>query len=465
MKSALSLSGRVTVSVIGGKTVSSKNLILNTGLNAIATTAIADIFKWCARGTGATANKEAVVGSAYTLSASLSTLTRASGTRDFTAADVGKLVVNQDGKQSQITALDLTTPLTKVIISESSHETLVNYTEKTISLYDIERTALDAEIDRTEQCSATLGENGYTDAAGVRTLKRTFIFPPQPEESEAVTGDYSWAATTVTRTTGTRDFTAADVGKYIRFASGVFCKISSFTNATTVTVDRGAGSAVTAAIELLGWVEYGEVGFSATETDPINIRARLEDGSGASTPVRVIGQTPETPGQQLKVTYELEVSVSPATITPAAALPITGGTSGMFSSTSATSVIEFLSLSSIESDGDTNTASAILEPAFAGAMALSSVTSALIAMNGPDRSPGAASVDLENAPYSADSFQIASSGTFGLTEAVATNWKTLGIYDPQIPRFAMTFFFASVQKKDGNHSLTIVFQKSWGRKF
>jgi hypothetical protein len=51
-------------------------------------------------------------------------------------------------------------------------------------------------------------------------------------------GTYSQAGTTVTRVTGTRDFTSGDVGKLIKWTTGEEAKITAFTNATTVTVNK-----------------------------------------------------------------------------------------------------------------------------------------------------------------------------------------------------------------------------------
>ena len=53
--------------------------------------------------------------------------------------------------------------------------------------------------------------------------------------------------------------------------------------------------------------------------------------------------------------------------------------------------------------------------------------------------------------------------TFEITDAIATNWRSLGLYDTDTEQFAFTWLFAANQKKDGEHTLTIRFRKSWAR--
>lgn len=78
-------------------------------------------------------------------------------------------------------------------------------------------------------------------------------------------GTYSQTGTTVTRTTGTRDFISGDVGKLIRFADGTERKITAFTDATTVTV--ATAGAVTAQAILIYRVNQIHLGaYKATGT-------------------------------------------------------------------------------------------------------------------------------------------------------------------------------------------------------
>jgi hypothetical protein len=69
------------------------NLILDRGLDILATIPICDYFKVCAKGTGTGATSEDVADTnTYSQTGPDLTLTRTAGTRDFTSADVGKLI-------------------------------------------------------------------------------------------------------------------------------------------------------------------------------------------------------------------------------------------------------------------------------------------------------------------------------------------------------------------------------------
>lgn len=444
-----------------------KNLLLSRGMNSIAEMPFADLFLFASIGTGTTSNKitPSTSGTANLYTLTGSTLTRnASPTtpRDFVADDVGRLVLNEDGEQCIIDAYVSATEVSVVAVGSGS---LTNYTNKTAVIYLVEQEYLENEIARTGTYSSVSGENGYSDASNVRTLKRTFVFSPEAENKETVTGSYSWASTTVTRTSGARDFVAADVGKYIAFSATEYAVIESITSVTDVEVDR-TGTA-TGSIEIYGGATYGEIGFSELETldEKLNIRVRIEDGSGNSDPVFVLGENPETGGQQLKVTYELSVSVGPSTTQTTPAAPINDPLAIMSASKAGKHVIEALSLSDIENDGDTGTSFAILEPSIAGALALSTIKTALSPLDGPDRSSGAAYVEMENDAYVPDSHQIISVGEFESNDAIGDNWWSMGIYDIESARFAFTFLFNAKQRKTGENSLTVRFLKSWEREF
>lgn len=468
---AYGVKGRVKVDVIDhtGRVVRERpwqrNLILDQGLNNLADLYFAELFEYAAAGTGTTATKEEVdAANSYSLSGTV--LTRTAGTRDFTGADVGKLVRRADTPFTEaiITAI---TDVDEVEVRAVGQTSLANYTAKDIILYSVQQTGLDAEFgDRTNDYSATTGDNGTTDADEVRTLKRTFIFPAVPEQLESPGGGdvFEQAGTTVTRTAGTRDFTSNDVGKYIYFLTAqVLTKIVSFTGPTEVEV---ADSATIAGqfIELYGFVAYGEVGFSAESAagNNLNIRVRLEDGAESSDPAIVEGENPETPGQQLRVTYEMEITVSPSTSQAGTAL-ITDPGNVMSGNKNGNFTIEHLALSAVDNDGGTNTEYATLEPAEAAEAGLSADTAALVPLDGPDRSEGAVSVALEADAYVADSFTRTYEGTFGINDAIGSAWRILGLFDLNSETFPFLFRFTANQNKDASHALTVRFRKTWNR--
>lgn len=328
-------------------------------------------------------------------------------------------------------------------------------------------------ISRTSVTSSVTGENGKTDnlTTGERTLTRTFVFAPEPEyieyRSSDDSGTFTWSSTSVTRTAGARNFTNADVGKYLKFSTNEFCKITARSSNTVVTVDRSPAVTITngTVTALYGGRSYDGILFSDSDNPDTNanIIVRLEDVSGNSDPVFILGPNPEFPGQQLKVTYICKATVGPIVATGRAVAGISDPANVMSSNKFGTSVVEAIALSSIADSGETLTDFDVLEPAVAGAVALSPSFVALDPLSGPDRGAGSQSVSMEAAGYTNGDFSKLYEGTFGINDAIATNWRTLGIFDVNSLAFAFTWLFESAQIKTGEVIIVIRFRKSWNR--
>lgn len=102
------------------------------------------------------------------------------------------------------------------------------------------------------------------------------------EEPDAGTHAYTWNTTTLTRTAGTRDFTAGDVGKLIKFTQGSTVRISkivSYSSATVVTMAL-SGSSVAGGDIIFYDVE--QVGMD-TEPEHTVLGVALTKTSGSST--------------------------------------------------------------------------------------------------------------------------------------------------------------------------------------
>lgn len=480
-KCGCSIRGRYKIAVLqDGVEISSRdwrpNLLLNQGLDRLGSSPdqpdlvgvpFADLFKWAARGTGDEITKEEVTGS-YTLSGG-GVVTRTSGARDFTADDVGKLLRRSTTPFNEAMIVSFTNATTIDVEPVGTFGVPGTFTTEPIELYSVSQVGLEAELGaRTDTYSQIAGENGTTDGtagnANKRTLKRTFLFPEEGEVDEVVTGTYSQTTTVVTRVTGARDFTADDETKYIKFADNTVAKITNFTSATTVTVDRSATVAAQA-ITLYGYVTYGELGFSDVETagDNLCIRVRLQTGGGVFEPIQILGANPETSGQQLKVTYEMEISVFPNAVTATSAADISDPDNSMSSNKNGTAVVEALALSVIDADGGTDISAASLEPFSGGSIGLSPSTAALVAIGDVDRGDGAEYVEMTPVAYVDGTYTRVYEGRFELNDAIATNWKIMGIYDPDTETFPFAWRFAVNQSKSGENSLTLRFRKTWNR--
>lgn len=535
----LGLTGRVIAEVInGGKTVQGpiivKNLWLDQGLDNAASHPICELFEFAVKGTGNDITKEDLTGTAntYSIPNNSSLLTRAAGTRDFTLADVGKLVRFTNGKEFHITGLN---SVTEVSVSPPASPAI---TALKITLYSVQQVALETEIGRTNTFSVIPGDNSTTTVTNVRTFKRTFIFDGEDTVSEVVaatnlytqtgtiinrtagtrdftpgdigktvtfrnsgqvttiigftdatevfagtnvdapegpitltkdsglidpdlTGLYTRAGTTVTRTVdGGRSFSAADVGKVIRFMTDeVEAKITAYTDATHVTVDV-SGTLPAQHINFYGFTDYTEIGFSHTDEfgDNLNIRVLL------SSALRALRSTPLRASDQVKVTYECTLTVTPsAPVALNLSTLISDPGNAMSGNKNGSYVIETFATSTVAADGSTDVSLVDLEPYYLGYAGLSLDTAALDAFSGKIRENSLATTPMESVDYNEGTFTRVYSGTFGLNEAINNNWRSLMIVDPESRLAAFTFLYTVVQHKDGEHTFTIAFRKTWGR--
>jgi len=171
-QSAIGLSGRVKLRVrqagrIIRETPWRKNLILDAGLNLIATTRFADCFLFCCAGTS---NLPVEDTPSATATWSGTTVTASAST--FTTNDVGKLIVFATGQQAYVTGF---TDATHVTVSVSN--TIPAATA--FVLWRVNQTTLGAEVMRTNNYSQNVGDNATTAAGPSVTLQRTYLFPEE----------------------------------------------------------------------------------------------------------------------------------------------------------------------------------------------------------------------------------------------------------------------------------------------
>lgn len=230
------------------------NLILDVGMDAVALTPWFTQLTYGVAGSGTTDTREAVTGAYFQ---SGTTVTRGSGPRDFTAADVGKLIKFASGEESRISAF---TSATVVTVVESR-----TVASTSITLYDVGQVRLTTETKRSNTYpvfnfdDGTAAQTTILDPANAKiTLRRTYDFTAEvgavsyteigvsPANSiSAPNGTFAQSGTAVTRSTGTGTFSSADVGRVIKWASGQEAVITVYDSSTSVTVDRS--QSVTAA--------------------------------------------------------------------------------------------------------------------------------------------------------------------------------------------------------------------------
>lgn len=208
-------------------------------------------------------------------------------------------------------------------------------------------------------------------------------------------------------------------------------------------------------------VTYNEIGFSnlSAAGDNLNIRIKLATGVALDGPVGI------TPGQRLKTTYEMDISVSPSSVTAVnLSSIITDAGNDMSANKNSSVVIETFATSKISTAGATDGTLADLEPSVEGFMALSSDTTA-IAFNGNAQR----NANVDYVPLSFESDYIDGSysrkfvGTFDLEDSNRIDLRSLFLYNAVTTNAVLTHLFVANQKKDSNHSLTIEFTKTWNR--
>ena len=506
-----------------------RNLIMDQGLDKLATMPICDLFLHALVGLGSTSNESAQKPGQYLLS-SIGTVSKDTGAIDFTSADVGLIMKFVSGGTTFYSRVKTLVSASQVTISPRPSSLLL----ATCTPLRNQQTALDREFARSNTYSQAAGDNiTQSPSAGVRTHRRVFVFAPFTQATETRDFTCSAASGTVTITAGAGRFDTSDIGKTLFFrtarAEGVITNVA--TDGTTCTInnnnvytsqqvillglkdenlggiyrqDNGSGAAgsivtrvsgsrdfrpsdvgkklyfVTANVDatitgytsptvvtvsvsrlltpqaatLHGYMDVREVGFSETGTVGSNLNIRIP----LPAPVRVMGATPASPSEQLKVTYTMTVSVGP--IPPASVSP--GGIiSGGFNAGSAQHAIENVQLSTINPNGTTNATETDLEPFDESHLALTTDGQALVGGTGVSRNQNVVLTPLVGASYTPGSFTRTYTGAFPPTEGTRTDWRGIMLYNPVTQRPGYTFLFTVAQAKPSDYNLSLTFTKSW----
>lgn len=328
---------------------------------------------------------------------------------------------------------------------------------------------------------------------------------PTRDDSGAVTASQS--GTTVTASAGF--FAVGDVGKLLKYDSGAEARITGYTSTTVVTVGTSATVAtslftlyrvnqiglaseskrtstyltgtgncgytdggtpgVTALTRTLkrtfdftaevGNVNYSEIGISWTASVGNNLFSRILFEGGAVTVLT---------GQQLRIVYELEVTLSPSITAVSRTAAITG-----WAASDGTELIQSLSLSYMDTLGVTQTfGGAALEPSQQTFAFLSTVSTALAA---PGSSVSRATTSFNNktlvpSSYAAGSFTLDKSATFAVGEANRNDWRSMGIGPNDggagtsaATNNALVLLFSGPNEKLNTHTLAVTWRFTWGR--
>lgn len=234
-----------------------RNLILDSGLDRVATMAWAAIFTHAVIGTGTTPTKRD--SGAVTFTRSGAVVTASAGF--FVADDVGRLLKLDSGEEMYVTAY---TSATEVTVSTSG---ALDASEGTI--WYVNQTGLTAETKRTNTYDTSGGANGTTFAGNAATMKRTFMF-----SAEAATVTYREIGWSHTATAGNnlfgRDLLA---GAGVTLTAGQILKV-----VVELSITFGPQPAAAWSPVISGWTQSGQIAWEQFQQFPVQDNGGVPGG-------------------------------------------------------------------------------------------------------------------------------------------------------------------------------------------
>lgn len=445
------------------------NLILDRGLNRMATTYIVDLFKYCAIGTGSTPVEDP----SGSIKATASGTTVVADTTFFSAADVGKLLRFATGERSKIvTFID---PYT-VTVADA-----LNVPSPTaFSLWRVNQVGLANEVKRNNGYLPGV-EHCTTYVEGdVVVHKRTYEFL-----AETAPIQYSEVGFSESDSPGANlNSRGLFPGAPLSLVAGQQLRVIYFFR---VRISPVVPVVKEAAIS--GWPSKQYTVTADPNTDRINLVAH---GFPAGTKIHFGGNVPPAP-LQFGIPYYV---VNPATdsfqvaLTPGGSpidLSTTGSELWLVTNTQGQEVIWFRSYSTVASNGDSATTfpKAVLDPAFAGApgiggdayISLGTFTGPLLTWPAPVSSSSIpaslydiASKVFTSDSYIPDSFTRTVRVTFATNEANSSGIRSVCVRWRQNisssgDALGVVFVFDFPQEKSNLYTLTVVFRWRWDREF
>ena len=344
----------------------------------------------------------------------------------------------------------------------------------------------------------------------------------RPNTVDSVTDTASQSGTTVTKVGANVDFTTdAEVGDMIKWDSGEEARITSLTGVNNVEVTpsqtvasdefviyktaqvglqtetkrsatylTGTGNCGTTISGYTvqgrrtydfttesGSITYTEVGVGWAASGPTTVFSRIL----LTTPVSLVS------GQKLRLVYQLEITVSPATPN-SKSFPVNGWPVAPSTNTDGQECIQVCGLSSPGTSGNTSVATtqgacyASLDPGAVNsltngrAFGLSTNSSALTAFDAAAASRNTTAYQCSVAPttaaYTSLSFYVDVSIVFQVADAVSSSlrslcmgsrWNAVGQVPTDTVGQHFTFLFNQVQAKTNTQTLTFTVRITWSR--
>jgi hypothetical protein len=361
-----------------------RNLILNQGMDQVATNYWADLFVYCSAGTGTTPTSDDSSPTTATQAGTTVTLSGGSFVFTNTLTDAGKVIKWDTGEEATI--VTVTDPST-VVVNNSAVVPAADFI-----VYRTNQTGLSNQVKRTNTYLTGSSYCGTTLASNVFKMRRTY------------------------------DFTAE-----------------------------------------VGTVNYTEIGLGWHVSTPTAIFSRIL----LAVPV------PVNAGQQLRVTYELQLTLAPSS--PVSKTAIIGGWPvAPASTTDGVESIQYLGVQQVNTSGNTQNYDGGItagEPATTASVGVfvSDTSTAPASFGSAISRAGTGAVSATRAAYVVGQYYVDKSGTLpvGTGNSVALRSMGHGYHSPNLyfayQSTTIVFVFNEAQTKLNTHTLTLTWRLSWSR--
>jgi hypothetical protein len=438
------------------------NLILNQGMDNVASLSVCNLFVYCAVGSGSTPTEDD----------SGAVLAQTSGTNCqadaafFTAGDVGKLLRFNTGEKAIITAY--------IDDQNVTLDTALGVAVDTaFTMYRVAQVGLATEVKRTNNYLTGAGNCGTTRSGSTFTHQRTFDFT-----AEVSTQAYSEVGFSNSASAGNNLNTRGlFTGAPISVVAGQQLRVIYY-----FVVTLAPTSPSDAEWPITGWPAKEYPVAVDTGTDRISLTAH---GFTAGTKITLEGTTPPAPlafGTPYYVVntaadnFQLEASPGSGAID----ITTSGTSVSLFTNTEGVEQLLMNSLSTVDTNGATAAAETVFsspllfnDPVSTKYCRVSELSSALPTWPSTQGSCSFATVTngskiMSAATYSNGSFTRTWSTTFGTTEANSTLIRRIGFSTSAAATTlfdGLTYLFDYPQEKSNLFTLTIVLRQSWDRDF
>lgn len=441
------------------------NLILDQGLNGLATRSWQESFAYCAAGTGNTPTQ--YDSDATTASQTTTTVTASADFFDSLPENgVGMLIRWDSGETAKITAY--TSP-TQVTVSSSA---TVGSGEFTV--YAVNQTSLTTEVRRSTSYLTGAGNCGTSIVSNTLTMKRTYEFAAVTDpggENIAELG-FSWdedddpdgdnlfsrvliagGAVTVAQTFQLRVIYELAVTVEPDTAQARTVPITGWLNQVRTTTITGAGSGGTPGTYALGVTGGNGTGFAGTYTI---------GGGGTLTTITITN-------------HGYGYTVAPSLSFPSGSITGASATANLDAWTQGDEQVQGWGIERVESTGIGSYGGAANEPCNAGLTVLSEDAAALkTAGTADDRdqtlaSSATAAIANSLASYTNGTFTRDKTCTFAILEGLSSDIRAIMLRGPggggNDSEVCFTYLFDNPQEKLNTHRLSITWRHTWNRSY